>query len=263
VEQDIVAAGYDRVYAAMPRAHTLHRIWREHACGVEFPPDFYHISFVTLDDLERVAELMRLTEDRRIADFGCGAGGPLLWMARRTGARATGIDISQAGVALARRRAETLGLADRVRFEVGSFTKSGLADASIDAVMSEDALQYAEDKRAAFLEVARILRPGGRFVFTAFELDPEHATDLPILGADVVSDYRQLVEDDGFSVDVYDAIAGWPEPMTAAYSALLAERDRLVDEMGETAVNALSGELLLTLQRKPYRRRVLLSATRR
>ena len=38
--------------------------------------------------------------------------------------------------------------------------------------MTVDALQYAPNKVQAFAEVARILRPGGRFAFVAFELDP-------------------------------------------------------------------------------------------
>jgi ubiquinone/menaquinone biosynthesis C-methylase UbiE len=263
MEPDAVAAGYDAVYAAMPNAPTLHSIWREHVCGPDFPPDYYHISFVTLDELARMAGELHLDAGSLLADIGCGAGGPLLWMARHTGASAIGIDVSREGVALARTRAEDLGLARQARFDVGSFDDTGLADASIDAIMSEDALQYAPNKRAAFTEAARVLRRGGRLVFTAFELDRERAAGLPVLGLDVVADYRPVLEDASFSVAVYNEVAGWPEPMTAAYSALLAARDQLVDEMGEHAVNALSGELMLTLERKPYRRRVFVCATRR
>ncbi len=128
--------------------------------------------------------------------------------------------------------------------------------------MSEDALQYAPDKRAVMTEAARILRPGGRLVVTVYELDPERAAGLPILSVDPVDDYRPLLKDAGFSVEVYEEVQGWPEPMTTTYSALLAARERLTEEMGEAAVGALSLEMALTIDRKPYRRRVLIAATR-
>lgn len=262
MEQNVIAAGYDAVYAVMPNAPTLRRLWREYACGADFPDDFYHFSFVTAGDLERIATELRVGEGDLLVDFGSGGGGPLLWMARRTGARAIGIDISAVGVALANKRASALALEANVRFEVGSFSDTAIDTASVNGIMSEDALQYAPDKRAAFVEAARIMQPGGRFVFTAFELDSERASGLPVLGTDVVPDYRPVLEDAGFSVDVYEPIAGWPEPMTSTFNALLGAHDELIGEMGELALNAQEGELVLTLERQPYVRRVFVAATR-
>lgn len=261
-EPSIVSAGYDAVYTAMPGSPTLRRLWREHACGADFPDDFAHISFVTLGELARMADELRIEPGRRLVDVGCGMGGPALWMAKHTGADLIGVDFSSVGVSLANERAVALALSSQARIVVGSFAGTGLEDASADAMMSEDALQYAPDKGAAFAEAARVLRPGGRFVFTAFELDAERCAGLPILGDDAVSDYRAPLEEAGFTVDSYEQVPGWPEPMTMAYRALLDSREALIVEMGEAAVTALSGELVLTLERKPYRRRVLVCATR-
>jgi hypothetical protein len=111
-------------------------------------------------------------------------------------------------------------------------------------------------------EVARILRPGGRFVFTAYELDPERAAKLPVLGEDPVGDYRPSLINAGLSVDLYEEAPGWPEPMTTTYSALLNAKEPLTQEMGEAAVGALFMEMSMTLQFKPYRRRVLVAATK-
>jgi len=66
--------------------------------------------------------------------------------------------------------------------------------------MSEDALQYAPGKREVMREMARILRPGALLAFTAFDLDPKRAGDLPILGSDPVSDYRPSLLDAGFAI---------------------------------------------------------------
>lgn len=74
--------------------------------------------------------------------------------------------------------------------------------------MSEDAVQYAPDKTAAVREAARILRPGGRFVFTAFELEPEHVKGLPVIGEDPVDDYRPLLSAAGFNIETWEEVPG-------------------------------------------------------
>ena len=50
-----------------------------------------------------------------------------------------------------------VGMSGTARFVVGSFAETGLEDASADAAMSEDAIQYVPDKTAAIKETARIL----------------------------------------------------------------------------------------------------------
>jgi ubiquinone/menaquinone biosynthesis C-methylase UbiE len=262
MEQDLVSAGYDAVYRAVPKSPTLRRLWHELAEGPDFPEEFGHISFTTLAELQRMAAELRLRPGDTLVDLGCGMAGPALWMARETQARLTGIDASTVATELASARAAKLGLAERARFVVGSFAATGLEAGSAAGVMSEDALQYAPDKQAAMAEVARILRPGGRFVFFAFELDPERAASLPVLGIDPVDDYRPLLEKAGFRVDVYEEARGWPEPVTATYSAVLKAKEPLTQEMGEAAVGALFLEMTMTVEQKPYRRRVLVAATK-
>ncbi|MBI2912937.1 MAG: methyltransferase domain-containing protein [Chloroflexi bacterium] len=259
----VVTAGYDAVFGATSRSPTLRRLWRELAAGSDFPEEFLHISFTTLPLLRRMADEMGLRPGDTLVDIGCGMAGPALWVARETGAKLIGVDLSPVAVGLASERAEALGLSAVASFQAGSFENTGLQDVSANAVMSEDALQYAPDKGAAMREAARILRPGGRLVFTAFELDPERAAGLPVLGVDTVDDYRRLLQAAGFTIEVYEEAPGWPEPTRTTYQALLDARDALIDEMGEVATTALFMELTMTLQAKPYRRRVLAVATRR
>jgi SAM-dependent methyltransferase len=257
-----VALGYDAVYEATPRSPTLRRIWRERAAGMDFPEEFLHISFVTLEQLRRMAGELRLRPGDTLVDLACGMAGPALWAARETGSKLIGVDPSAAAVRLASERAAELGLADSATFKTGSFAETGLDAGSADAVMSEDALQYAPDKSAALREIARILRPGGRFVFTAFELEPDRVSGLPVLGDDPVSEYIPLLQATGFAIDAYEETPGWPEPTRSAYQTLLDAKEALIEEMGQVAALALFSELTLTLEREPYRRRVLAVATR-
>ncbi|MEX2247789.1 MAG: methyltransferase domain-containing protein [Dehalococcoidia bacterium] len=258
-----VAAGYDAVYEALPRSATFQLIWRAHALGEGYPEGFEHISFLTLAEMRRMAEELRLAAGASLVDLGCGMGGPGLWIARETGAGLTGIDLSGVAVEHARRRAEGRGLSAVARFATGSFAQTGLIAASADGAMSVDALQYAPDKRAALREAARVLRPGGRLVFACFELEPAVVAGLPVLGIDPVDDYGPLLEQAGFDVTSYEETAGWLERLTAAYQGLVDAKGALTEEMGEGACNALLGEVSLTLQLRPYRRRVFVSATRR
>jgi ubiquinone/menaquinone biosynthesis C-methylase UbiE len=260
---DLVADGYNAVYAGLRTSATLRRLWRQHVLGSEYPDRFEHISFLTFAELERLRDALALRAGETVVDLACGAGGPGLWIARRCGARLAGIDLSPAGVEWASARAAELGLSALARFSVGSFERTGLATASADAAMSVDALQYAPSKRAALDEAARVLRPGGRLAFTAFELERDRAADIPVLGLDPVADYRPALESAGFEVCSYEETSRWRERVTATYEAVSAALDALRQEMGQRAAAALALEVSLTLQQRPYRRRVLATAIRR
>src|SRR5262249_62056578 len=69
----------------------------------------------TLDDAQlakkrHLAAKLRLTPGARVLDIGCGWGGLALYLAEHTGARVTGITLSQGQPALARGRAGGRGL---------------------------------------------------------------------------------------------------------------------------------------------------------
>src|SRR5947209_5899712 len=60
-DPSIVAQGYDAVYEAMPRSPTLLRLWSQLVAGPDYPDDFYHISFITLQDLRHLARALALS----------------------------------------------------------------------------------------------------------------------------------------------------------------------------------------------------------
>jgi SAM-dependent methyltransferase len=258
----LVADGYDAVYDAVPAAPTLWQIWLDHAVGRDFPGEFSHISFASLADLRGLLTALSLRDGDLLADIACGMGGPSLWMASQAGIRVVGIDASGVAVTRATARARGLDLGDRCEFRVGTFEHTGLPDAAVDAWLSLDALQYAPDKSAAIREIARVMKPGGRVAFTAFEVIAEHVAGLPVLGDDPVDDYESLLAGAGLEVNAYEETPGALDRMTAAYEAILDHAEILEREMGATAYGSLALEVALTLQRRPYPRRVLAIATR-
>lgn len=258
----VVLDGYDAVYDALPRSATFNRIWRDNAYGGAFPAEFAHIGFLTVGEARRMLELLGVDSGDVLVDLACGAGGPGLWAAQHCGAQLIGIDPSPAGVAAAGERAWRVRLAERSRFMAGTFERTGLADQVADAVMSVDAFQYAPDKHAAMAELLRILRPGGRLVLIAFEVDPARVHGLPVLGVDPIVDYVPLLERAGFVTEVCEETSGWRERVDGAFTAIVEASDALAAEMGDQAAAGVIAEAMLTVEVNPYPRRVLVAASR-
>jgi ubiquinone/menaquinone biosynthesis C-methylase UbiE len=98
-----------------------------------------------------------------VLEYGCGRGSAAFDLAA-TGARVTGIDISDVAIDLATRRGAELGLGDRLRFRVMDAEQLEFEDASFDLVCGISILHHLQVDRA-YAEIARVLRPGGHGVF--------------------------------------------------------------------------------------------------
>ncbi len=258
---DTVARGYDAFYASWGRSTTLRRIWRELVTGPDYPEEVAHIRCLALAQLRALAAGLRVAEGQVLVDLACGAGGPGLWVARETGARLVGRDLSAVAIERARESADALALGERADFAPGTFAATGLASESADAVMTIDALQYAPDKTEALREVARILRRGGRFAFVAFELDAARSEGIGVWG-DAVADYRPVLERTGFDVLSYEQIPNWRQAVEAGFGAVIAQREALAAELGEEGAAVTVLEASVTLELKPYCGHVLAIAER-
>jgi arsenite methyltransferase len=120
-------------------------------------------------------ERLGLASGGRVLDVGCGTGRLAQWMAERLGGtgHVTGIDPLAERVAIARARS------GGIRFEVGQAEDLGIfEDGSFDAVCMSAVLHWVSDKAKAFSEIARVLRPGGRFGATTFPQELSRAGDM-------------------------------------------------------------------------------------
>src|SRR5690348_3787750 len=130
---------FDQSHAGRMRSAAVETIYRS-AFGQDYPAAAQPNAFYSATTLQRVISTLDLRPGRVLADLGCGHGGPGLWAAQQTGATLIGIDLSPAGVELARRRVAQLGLDRRASFATGDLAATGLPDASCDVVMSLDVL---------------------------------------------------------------------------------------------------------------------------
>ncbi|MEV6328729.1 class I SAM-dependent methyltransferase [Streptomyces sp. NPDC051909] len=107
-----------------------------------------------------------IADGHRTLDIGCGAGQTTVLAARRAAptGRALGLDLSGPMLAEARARAAREGVAGAV-FVQGDAQTHPLEAGAFDAAISRYGVMFFADPEAAFRNIARALRPGGRLAF--------------------------------------------------------------------------------------------------
>jgi SAM-dependent methyltransferase len=115
--------------------------------------------------VEHVITRAALQPGRHVLDLGTGTGSVALQAAALIvpGGEVLGVDISPEMLAVAHQRATAGGLTN-VRVREGRAEAIPAEDGHLDVVLASLSLMYAIDRAAAALEIARVLRPGGRFV---------------------------------------------------------------------------------------------------
>ncbi len=125
---------------------------------------------------ERLVDRARLERGETVLDLGCGNGLALVHAAAAVApGRALGVDFSEGMLVAAARRVQSAGLsnAELRRMDVRALE---LADASFDAALASSVLQFVGYSIDVLREWRRVLRSGGRLVFSV----PRPAGDLAL-----------------------------------------------------------------------------------
>jgi SAM-dependent methyltransferase len=111
-----------------------------------------------------------LRRGERVLDVGCGSGATTVAAARAVGGtgRATGLDVSEPLLAAARRRAEATAGAEAAEFVTADAQTFPFVPAGYDVLVSRFGLMLFDDPPAAFVNLARALRTGGRLAFVTW-----------------------------------------------------------------------------------------------
>ena len=132
-----------------------------------FGEDIGQSSWITAADWPHFADQAGVRADCHVLEVGSGSGGPAVYLAGARGCRVTGIDINDHGVRNAERLAAAKGLAERATFRtVDASQPLPFAPDSFAAVLSNDAMCHVSNRLAVLAEWRRVLRPGGRMLFT-------------------------------------------------------------------------------------------------
>ncbi len=111
-------------------------------------------------------ELRQLKKGEKVVDIGSGAGFDCFVAASQVGpsGRVVGIDMTEEMLAKSRATAQAM-CADNVEFRDGLIEDMPVEDGWADVVISNGVINLCADKKQAFGEIMRVLRPGGTLQF--------------------------------------------------------------------------------------------------
>lgn len=188
---------------------------------------------------DELAQAAQIGNGSRVADFCAGLGGTVRYLAHRYRANVTGIELTPARVAGAQELTKRVGLQKVARVIEGNVLETPLDDASMDAVVSQEAFCHVPDLKRALAEAFRILRKDGRLAFTDWVADQPLTRDdaqlmwegMAIQPLRSIPEYRSLVESVGFRV-----ISA--KDLTEEWTPILKERLAMYQRLREEARQA-------------------------
>jgi SAM-dependent methyltransferase len=228
--------------------------------------DLGQTSWVTSEESSEIPRLLGLTPASRALEIGSGSGRYALQVAAATGCQVVGVDINEPGIQNANLLAARQNLADRTRFEQCDAAQPlRFADGTFDAIFSLDALCHIRGREKLLHELYRVLKPGGRLLFSdalvlAGVISYQEIAARSSIGYFLFSppgENERLIREAGFTaVEVKD---------TTTNATLLSERWRAARSKRAEALLAIEGrenfeglqQFLLTVQVLTRERRLL------
>lgn len=157
--------------AEKSRAHALfcERVYGKNLCQHGLADVF---------QLNKLLEVLSLTESDRVLDLGCGNGRITEFLHDQTRAFFEGIDISNEGIEQA--RARTASANGRLTFSVGNMNRLDFPPQTFSAAISVDTLYYVNDLEETLKQLFPILKPEGQMglFFTEWTNNPEDKANL-------------------------------------------------------------------------------------
>ena len=229
-----------------------------------FGEDIGQSSWITAQDWLQFAGRARVDKNSRVLEVGSGSGGPAVYLAAECGCQVIGVDINELGIRNATELAESRGVADRVTFQAVDASKPlPFPAASFDAVLSNDAMCHIAHRREVLSDWHRVLRPGGRMLFTDAMIITGLVSQEELATRASIGFYlfvppgenERLITDAGFTLLAADDVTGAAERIAQRwYAAREQHRTALVAREGEANFAGLQRFLACVHQLSAERR---------
>ncbi|GAA4478594.1 hypothetical protein GCM10023190_20270 [Enteractinococcus fodinae] len=222
-----------------------------------------HLGIYTADDepiadashrtMQHMAEKIRQGGIGYVVDLGSGYCGAARFLTQHLDSKVLAVNLSSAQ----NRRAESLnqraGVHDRIVVADASYNDVPASDAVADLVWSQDAFLHAPRRDVPMAEAARILKPGGEFLFTdPMAADGVSAADLSgvlerlnLTSLASPSEYKQLAADAGLEFVEFDDLS---DMLPIHYGRVLEETRANADELLKTASQQYLDAMMTGLQ---------------
>ncbi len=149
---------------------------QQYSCAY-YRADDVSLEQAQVDKKAHIAAKLNLQPGQKVLDIGCGWGGMALYLNRIADVDVTGVTLSERQLAVARRRAEEAGVADRVRFELIDYRD---IEGQFDRIVSVGMFEHVglPNYRTFFSRVRELLTPDGvALLHTIGRADGPGATD--------------------------------------------------------------------------------------
>ncbi|NBB71463.1 MAG: methyltransferase domain-containing protein [Alphaproteobacteria bacterium] len=194
----------------------------------------------------KLADLIQVDPRGVVLDVGCGYGAFARYLSRRLGCRVLATNISERELEWGRELTAEAGLDDLVNFEWADFHDLPYDAETFDVYTSQEAFLHAADKKHVLEEAMRVLKPGGRLVFSDLLIRASAtAEDRERIFARIklsdmwdMPDYEQALKELGFEIETR---ADWSQNVSPTYdwvrTQLLQRRGEFDEKIGADLVD--------------------------
>ncbi len=209
--------------------------------------DYGGTSWTTRDEAEQIGRLLDLGEGTKLLEIGAGSGWPALFLAGKTGCDATLADVPFDALRIAADRVASEPSKGEISLVVADGAALPFNAGLYDAVSHSDVLCCLAAKRGVLDECRRVIRRGGKMVFTVISVSPNlsradyaRAVDSSPPFVEAECEYPELLEKTGWKViERMDVSAAYEETGRRHIREVEARADEISELLGETGLTEM------------------------
>ena len=202
--------------------------------------DYGGTSWTTRSQADDIGTSLDLGPGVHLLEVGAGSGWPGLFLAQATGCNVTLVDLPFNALQLAIERAVEDGIEQRSRAVAASGAALPFNDGSFDAVGHSDVLCCMPEKSSMLQECRRVLRPGGKMLFSVIapapslsESDYKEALEAGPPFVEVPGNYASMLRDSGWQVlEIRDVTEEYLQSLRTLVESMIAMQDAVTEALG-------------------------------